>query len=517
MLLNIEKLLISPTIIELQKKEELIVKGYANLGVKGDKKEFLTRIIFSDNKDNTYVTPLIQPEILTFFPLKSKLYNGKVFPNTGEIKEIEIDFNEVKYNKFKKIEDVYLKSILANEFEFNLYTYYGIYKNVCIPSLVIGNYFYFQTTAIRRIFRNNSIDTITHLVDCQNGDVVLKNNVKYNDITAIFTYLFHCNNNISSAFRGAYNFNIDYTIQNEKKYSDTKFQFPKLGKQKITVRGIERDGYFIVYEILNFDFSTIIDIDEIRVSYKGKQQVKVFKTNSFTTKVPTNKSNISQENSYGKYLETNLELLEIDSEVVKNTLKVRKVEPITFQEYFSAVNKFYENSKNNGLTLGNFKDNSSKFAKSALSIESKSLYDIRKKLEQLLDAIILKTENSIDYSYLYFSLDDVQREYLLIKLKRENTAWYLLSTNNPPLATDILAYHLLNIKDNPNHKYKNNNEFSRDIFEKYGVCFHKSLKGVAENFDEWINRLVNRIYDWNECKGIKFDKRIKNGTNIKNY
>ena len=287
------------------------------------------------------------------------------------------------------------------------------------------------------------------------------------------------------------------------KYSTTQFQLPKLGKQKITVRGIERNGYFIVYEILNFDFSTIIDIDEIKVSYKGKKQVKIFKTNSFTTKVPTNKSNISQEESYGKYLETNLELLEIDSEIVKKTLKVKKVEPITFQEYFSAVDKFYESAKNNGLTLGNFKDNNSKFTKSSINVESRSLYDIRKKLEQLLDITILKVENGIDYSYLYFSLNDTQREYLLIKLKRENTAWYLLSTSNPPLATDILAYHLLNIKDNLNHKYKNNNDFSRDIFDRYGVCFHKSLKGVAENFAEWINRLVNRIYDWNKCKGVK--------------
>ena len=201
MLLNIEKLLISPTIIELQKKEELTVKGYTNLEVKGDKREFLIRIIFSDNKDNTHATPLIQPEILTFFPLKSKLHNGKVFSNVGEIKEIEIDFNEVKYHKFKEIKDVNLKSISANEFEFNLYTYYGIYKNICIPSLVIGNYFYFQNTAIRRIFRSNSIDAIIHLVDCQNGNIVLKNNVKYNDITAIFTYLFHCNKNISSVFK----------------------------------------------------------------------------------------------------------------------------------------------------------------------------------------------------------------------------------------------------------------------------------------------------------------------------
>jgi len=273
------------------------------------------------------------------------------------------------------------------------------------------------------------------------------------------------------------------------------------------VRGEQIDDYFVVYEILNFDFTQVVDFDELRVSYKGKKQIKVFKTHSIATKVPKNRKNLSHIEEYNKdYFETNLSLLEIDSEVIKRNLRVKKTEPLEYNEYFSAFEKFYENVESKGLTLGSSGNKKSGYVKTNLSIEKTDLNEIIKSLEKELDIHVVRIVSKRDYTYVCFELvfnTGYSRQYLLIKLNRSNTAWYILSTDNFPLADEILAYNLLQIKDGKSKKYKNNNDFAKDILHNYQVCFHKSLKSNAENFGSWINRLINRLFDWRNCKGIK--------------
>jgi hypothetical protein len=514
MLLNLEKLTCSPFIVNLQKTKELEVKGYTNLEVikeKG-KKEFLSRIIF-EYDDETIVTPLLQPEILSFFPLKSKLYQGKITFHSDEIKEIELNFSKLKYEKFKNLIDENAQAILADTFEFNPYIFYAFDNNVYIPVFTIAQYFYFPNTHIRRLFFKNDIYSLVHNIDCKTGNIIFKQNVKFNDITAIIAYLFKCNEKFSKLYSNMYKYNILTPLQRAEQNNEplrflpTLFKFPDLkGNYKLLVRGEKIDNYFIVYEILNFDFTQIVDLEELKVSYKGKKQVRTFKTHSVSSKIPKNKKNLSQIEEYNKdYLETNLSLLEIDSEIIKNNLKVKKIKPLSFKEYFSSFDVLHENIKNDGITLSSYGNKESAYGKSNLSIEKADLEKIIKELKKQLPIKIIKKEVKTDYSYIYFSLtfkSGYVREHLLIKLNRPDTAWYILSSDNLPLAYKPLSYHLLQIKDGRSEKYKNNNEFTRDILKKYGVCFHKSLKNSAESFESWMNRLINRLFDWKNCKGI---------------
>jgi len=517
MLLNLEKLTCSPSLVKLQKEKPLEVKGYSNLEVvKGkSKEEFLFRIIFEINdSDSTFATPLLQPEILTFFPLKSKLYKGNIVERLGIIKEIEINFSKVKYEKFKNLNDINVQSILADKFEFNPYTFYGFYEKIYIPSYVIGQYFYFPNTSTRRLFRSNNINSLVHKVDCQNGNIIFKQNVKFNEITAIIVYLFQCNKEFSEIFSHMYKYNIMKPLQKSKlekrilKYLPTLFKFPNYqNKYKLLVRGEKVDDYFIVYEILNFDFTQIVNLDELKVSYKGKKQIKVFKTHLIASKFSKNRKNFSQIDEYNKdYLETNLSLLEIDSEIVKRNLKVKKNKPIEYNEYFSYFDKFYKSVENEGITLGTHGNKQSKYRKLNISIEKTDLNKIIKKLETELNIYVMRVVNKKDYVYICFKLTfntGYSRDYLLIKLNRPNTAWYILSTDNPPIADEILAHHLIQIKNGKSEKYKNNNDFAKQILNSYQVCFHKSLKSNAESFESWINRLINRLFDWKNCKGSK--------------
>jgi hypothetical protein len=518
MLLSIENLICDSSIIKLQETKPLEVIGYSNLKVireKG-KYEFLTKIVFKYDEE-TITTPLLQPEVLSFFPLKSKLYQGKIITNAYEIREIEINFNKIEYSKFKYLKDINIKSILSNKFEFNPYTFYTFYENIYIPTLLIGQYFYFPNTNIRRLFANNDIYSLIHQIDCKDGNIIFKNNVKFNEITAIITYLFQCNNKFSKMYSQMYKYNIFTPLQkaeqenNYLQYLPTFFKFPEFNdKYKLLIRGEEIDGYFIVYEILNFDFTQITNLEELKVSYKGKKQIKTFKTHSISSKIPKNRKNFSQTEEYNTdYLKNNLSLLEIDSEIMKKNLKVKKDKPISYNEYFSNFNNSYENIYNDGITLGSHENKNSKYGKTSLSIEKTNLDKIVKELEKYFNndiTIIEKVNNGKDYNYAYFNLklnNDNIRECLLIRLNRDNTAWFILSTNNPPLFYKALAYHLLQIKDNKSEKYKNNNEFSREILKKYGICFHTSLKNSAKSFEAWINRLINKLYDWKHCKGIK--------------
>jgi len=91
---------------------------------------------------------------------------------------------------------------------------------------------------------------------------------------------------------------------------------------------------------------------------------------------------------------------------------------------------------------------------------------------------------------------------MIIKRKRAQTAWYILSTANLSLQAKYLAYHLVKIADKESGQYKSNEDFSRKILENYGVCFHQSQKGIAKSEQEWINRLIRKLFMFDKCKGM---------------
>jgi hypothetical protein len=491
----------------------LLVKGYSNLKIFKDKKEFLLKVgLKNEETKETYATDYLQPEFLSLFPLRSIIHKGKIEKFEGFVKEIIINFNEIKYKKLKEIENSDLKELINKIFYFNDETYFAKYKNIVIPSLIIGQYFYFPNTNVRKLFRKEHIDALAYEIDCKKGHIIFKRNVKNEDITTIFAYLFECNEYFSDSFLNAFTINIDYPLkENLELYSPTLFKFPKIDKElKLLVRGEKFNNIFIVYEILNFDFRQIIDLEKLEISYLGNKSLgnKYLKTKTVASKIPSNTKNISQLESYSKRFE---EIIFESSEFLinkENQIKVEKVSPKRFNINNSQTKIIKEKAENKGITFGNNEDNKSDFTSAGIGISKADIISLKDFIEKNLNVSIYDYANLANYAYIFFALifrDGSYREYLIVKLNRHNSATYILSSAPEHLKNfKSIAKELLKIFDSK-HKYFNNlNHYSRYLMKKYQICFHTSLKkGKNESVEDWLKRLKEKIENYTECKGIK--------------
>jgi len=490
----------------------LLVKGYSNFKIFKDKKEFLLKVGL-ENKETKeiFATDNLQPEFLSLFPLRSVIHKGKIEKFEGSVKEILLNFDKVKYKKFKDIDNSDLKDLINKLFYFNNETYFAKYKNIVIPSLIIGQYFYFPNTNVRRLFRKEHIDALAYEVNCNSGHIIFKRNVKNEDITAIFAYLFECNEYFAESFSNAFSINIDYPLkENLELYSPTLFKFPQIDKElKLVVRGEKFNNVFIVYEILNFDFRQIIHLDKLEISYLGRKTLKnkFLKTTTVASKIPTNTKNISQLESYSKEFE---ETIFESSEFLinrENQIKVEKIEPKKFDISNSQKKIIKEKKENEGITFGNNQDNTSWFASAGIGISKSDIYLLKDFIEKGLNVSIYEVSNLKDYSYIYFVLifkDGSFREYLIVKLNRQNSATYILSSAPGHLKHfKSIAKELLDIFDKKHKYFKNFNHYSRYLKNKYDICFHTSLKkGKKESVNDWLKRLKEKIENYTECKGI---------------
>jgi len=495
---------------------QLLVKGYSNLKIFKDKKEFLLKVGLEDKETKEiYSTNNLQPEFLSLFPLRSIIYQGKIVKFEGDIKEIEINFNNTEYKKIKDIKNNKLTELINNLFYFNENSYFAKYHNIIIPSHIVGQYFYFPNTNVRRLFRKEHTDVLAYEIDCNSGHIIFKRNVKNEDITAIFAYLFKCNEYFSNAFTAAYSIHIRNPLEEELYYSNVCFQFPKIDKKlKITVRGKYFDNVFIVYEILNFDFRQIIDLEKLQISYLGNKSLekRFLKTKTIASKIPTNIKNISQVESYSKkYEETIFESSEflINKE---NQIKIEKLEPKKFNKTFSNKKIIEEKEENEGITFGNNEDNKSGFASAGIGI-SKS--DICGFLEKFIEANFNISpyddcKNEEEYAYFYFALifrDRSHREYLIVKFNR-HSATYILSA--PPkhfrqykMNIEEIVKELLQIFNRKHNYFKSLKHYSRYLMKNFRICFHRVVKKKEnESIEEWLERFKERILEYDKCKGM---------------
>ena len=58
---------------------------------------------------------------------------------------------------------------------------------------------------------------------------------------------------------------------------------------------------------------------------------------------------------------------------------------------------------------------------------------------------------------------------------------------------------ILEIKEGSPKTY---NVFGKEVYEKYGVCFHIPQKHTGKDINVWIERLIGKITNIGECKGI---------------
>jgi len=491
----------------------LLVKGYSNFRIFKDKKEFLLKVGL-ENKETKeiYTTDNLQPEFLSLFPLRSVIHKGKIEKFEGSVKEIILNFSKVNYKKFKDINNSDLKDLINNLFYFNDETYFAKYKNIVIPSLIIGQYFYFPNTNVRKLFRKEHIDALAYEVDCKNGHIIFKRNVKNEDITAIFAYLFECNQYFSDAFKNAFSINIDYPLkENLELYSPTLFKFPQIDKElKLVVRGEEFNNIFIVYEILNFDFRQVIDLEKLEVSYLGNKSLKkrFLKTKTIASKIPVNKKNISQIESYSKKFE---EAVFESSEFLVNKekqIKVEKAAPKKFNISNSQAKTIKEKEENKGISFGNYEDSKSNFASGNIGISKSDICFVLKEfIERNFNISIYECENLKEYAYFHFALifrDGSHREYLITKLNLPNSATYIFSSSEPVNFFKYIPNELFRIMSEGKGKYANSlDEYSKYLMEDWGICFHTSLKKKEnETIESWLERLKEKIKNYTDCKGI---------------
>jgi hypothetical protein len=491
----------------------LLVKGYSNFRIFKNKKEFLLKVGL-ENKEikEIYATDNLQPEFLSLFPLRSVIHKGKIEKFEDSVKEIILNFSKINYKKFKDINNSGLKDLINNLFYFNDETYFAKYKNIVIPSLIIGQYFYFPNTNVRRLFRKEHIDTLAYEVDCNNGHIIFKRNVKNEDITAIFAYLFECNQYFSDAFKNAFYINIDYPLkENLKLYSPTLFKFPKIDKElKLVVRGEEFTNVFIVYEILNFDFRQVIDLEKLEVSYLGNKPLekRFLKTKTIASKIPANTKNISQVESYSKKFE---EAVFESSEFLinkENQIKVEKVEPKKFNISNSQTKIIKEKEENKGISFGNYENNKSNFASGNIGISKSDICSVLKEfIERSFNISIYECKNLKEYTYLHFALifrDGSYREYLITKLNVPNSATYLFSSPKSIFFFKYIPNELFKILSKGKSEYADSLDgYSRYLMENWGICFHISLKKKEnETIESWLGRLKEKIKNYTDCKGI---------------
>ena len=489
----------------IQEKNPLLITGYGNIEVKKNYKDYLLRINFEDD----VTSDRVQPETAKVFPLMSRIYKGKIVDKVGEIKEIEIEPRELKYNKIKYL-DSEDKIRIHEKLDFGQYSYFGISDNLIIPSLIIGTFFYFPNTPIRRLFFHQDVTKLvyTESCDCKKGRIELKNNVKYDEHTVTLLYLFLCNRYFTTLFKNIYENNVHNNNYLEiPKYLISLFKFPFPERFKALVRGEEVDGKFIVYEIIDIDFSSFVFVPEINASYKGRNILRLGTNNRWIEKkVPKNLKNVSHFESYSKkFLETYYQLFEIDSHTLINKLKVKKTDPISSIDIFTVVNNYYKRTDNQGISLSQDENGLSMFGKGSVAVTQNDFSWVVETLKKELEIEDIEVvTNDKDYSYFHFYLQELDREYMIIKLKRPQTAWYVLSTANPPLQAKHLAYHLVQIADKSSDRYKNNNDFGRKILRNYGVCFHQSQKVHAKSERDWIDRLIRKLFVFNNCKGTSY-------------
>ena len=490
----------------------LLVKGYSNFKIYPDKKELLLKAGLEDiETKNLYSTQYFQPEFLNLFPLRSVIHQGKIVKFEGNIKEIEINFNETKYKKIKNIENPNIIKLINNLFYFNENSCFAKYHNIIVPSHVIGQYFYFPNTNVRRLFRKEHIDALAYEVDCKKGHIIFKRNIKNENITAIFAYLFECNKYFSDAFTASYTIHIKNPLEKELQYSNICFQFPKMDKKlKLTVRGEQFDNIFVVYEILNFDFRQVIDLEKLEVSYIGNKKIpnsRTLKTNVIASKIPANKSNISHLEGYSKeYEETIFE----SSEFVinkENQIKVEKVSPKKFNETFSSNKVIREKADNKGITFSNFEDNKSDFGRGNVGIGKSDICSTLKEfIEKNFNISFYDCKNLENYAYFHFALifkDNSHREYLITKLNIPNSATYVFSSPKPIYFFKYIPNELFKILSEGKGEYADSLDgYSRYLIENWGICFHTSLKKKEnETIDNWLERLKEKIKNYTECKG----------------
>jgi len=500
----------------LEINEPLLVVNYSPLkiSVEGETlKDVLIDIYFQTEDKRIFKAYDLQLETTSIFPLNSVFFKNTI-ESLGTDEIFPLNPEKIKYDQWRYLNlpnsiKNSIKNLLLIEHD---QEYFGVYKYqdkiIIFPSSIIGSFFYFPNSAIRRAFFKQDIYVVLHkkLSDCKTGHLCLKNNVKFNEKTVALSYLYLCKRFSQSYFYHAFSFFIKEKVKKiisskrKKDISFPKFKFPVNVDFNIIFRGKWiSEKYFLALEIRDVDFGNIFNINNLSYSYKQKGR-QIEGNVKFTKMYEGSRSSTI---SHTKPFNPNLKEKDINvnikthQENFVNRLNIFKEEPIDSKELrnksISSREKF-ENYKGNSLSEQVNK--SSEFSKgNILKIEFKFLEIIEKlkrKLKLNSELCFFKdTSDCYSFSFKYKG-----RNYLLLELKKYQASSLLFSSKEK-IDENYIIFNVILMKKKGKSSYKT---FGEELYN-HNICFHIPQKHAGKSIDDWIDRLVKKVNEPHICKG----------------
>ncbi|BCD59435.1 MULTISPECIES: hypothetical protein [unclassified Nitratiruptor] len=499
-------------VADMQNNRPLIVMGNSpfKIYIKGKyKSQVLTNIVFYDEKyDTKRYARNIQLETLNIFQPNSVLYKGNL-TYYGEMKNFAIDLEMANKEAYrfdsldKDLQMKILKTLAASKWD-----YFRIIESenikIIIPAYSIGNFFYYPNSYIKRAFFAQSMaETLVNegLSECEEGAICFAYGVKFTKINVILSYFYHCDPRASAYFYNAFSYFMkepvkkyyenglrstesDYILQNPK------FAFPLVSRKENVTDVLFRGAYldektFLVYEIVDVDFKSLLGKEKLIGFYEGKKKAKTVTTSGFShgkadTKSISNTApyNFKFERGDKAFAERGKE--SIDELIVEKGKAVCRGEAL----YRIPVKQSFEVSE--GISLGEVRDPNSRYAKGRIYKLSFDFKEAMRLLERRLGISGKLIDEREFYGFLFWWN---RRNYFVLELKNFNAQTYLFSSNRgiefKKVANEILSIRKMETG-------KNLKEYRKEL-QGLGIHFHTPQKHTGESLEKWVERLIGKI------------------------
>ncbi len=499
-------------IADMQNNRPLVVIGNSpfKIYLKGPyKSQVLTDIVFYDEKyDTRRYARNVHLETLNIFQPNSVLYKGNL-TLYGEYRSIAVDFekaNEKAYRIGSLDEDLRTKisnTLVVSDWDYVRIVESGGIKTI-IPAYAIGNFFYYPNSYIKRAFFAQSMEeTLVEkgLSDCREGAICFAYGVKFTKINVVLSYLYHCDSRASVYFYNAFSYFMKEPVKKffdkalrttERDYvlQSPGFAFPLVSGRENVAEVLFRGTYldektFLVYEIADVDFKSLLGKERLIGFYEGKKKSKTVSMSGFSQgKADTENISHTAPHSF-KFEQGDKAFAEkgresIDDLIVEKGKAVCRGEAL----YRIPVKKSFKASE--GVSLSDVKDPNSRYAKGRIYKLSFDFKEAMKLLERRL-GIKGKFENFPDFFGFLFWRNG--RNYFVLELKSVEAQTYLFSAKKP-IEYETLANETVLARKGKIGKTLNSLE--KEV-EKKGIRFHTPQKHTGESLEKWVERLSKKL------------------------
>ena len=500
-------------VADIQNNRPLIVMGNSpfKIYLKGKyKSQVLTDIVFYDEKyDTKRYARNVHLETLNIFQPNSVLYKGNL-TLYGEYRSVTLDFekaNEKAYRIGSLDED--LRTKISKTLAVSDWDYVRIVESedvkIIIPAYAIGSFFYYPNSYIKRAFFAQSMEeTLVEkgLSDCREGVICFAYGVKFTKTNVVLSYLYYCDPRASAYFYNAFSYFMKdpvkrffdkglRTMERDYVLQSPGFAFPLVsGKENVTevlLRGAYLDEKtFLVYEIADVNFKSLLGKEKLIGFYEGKKKSKTVSTGGFS-RGKADTENISHTAPHGfKFERGDKSFAEKTKESIDDLI-VEKGKAACRGEalYRVPVKKSFEASE--GISLSDVKDPNSRYAKGRIY---KLSFDFKEAMRLLERRLGISGKLVDEWEYYGFLFGWNGRNYFVLELKSVEAQTYLFSAKTP-IEYEALAEEVVAVRKEKTGKTLN---LLKKEVERKGIRFHTPQRHTGESIEQWVERLIKKIY-----------------------